>query len=131
MCAKQTVRNLIVRRSEIDAAFTHLVIPQGIMEQLGPAMNSGKSIFLFGYPGNGKTSIAERIARLMRGGIYVPYAVEVGNQIIKVFDPVHHIPIDIPKPRWRAARPTSPRAAWPTTSAGCSAGGPIVRSAAS
>ena len=62
MCAKQTVRNLVVRRSEIDAAFTHLVIPQGIMEQLGPAVNSGKSIFLFGDPGNGKTSIAESLS---------------------------------------------------------------------
>ena len=99
MCAKQTVRNLVVRRSEIDAAFTHLVIPQGIMEQLGPAVNSGKSIFLFGDPGNGKTSIAESLSELMHGGIYVPYAISIGNQVVKVFDPVHHIPIDIPKPR--------------------------------
>jgi len=99
MCGRQTVRNLVVRRSEIDAAFTHLVIPQGIMEQLGPAVNSGKSIFLFGDPGNGKTSIAESLSELMHGGIYVPYAITIGNQVVKVFDPVHHIPIDVPKPR--------------------------------
>ena len=99
ICGKQTVRNLVVRRSEIDAAFTHLVIPAPIMEQLGPAVNSGKSIFLFGDPGNGKTSIAESLAELMHGGIYIPYAVTIGNQIVKIFDPVHHIAIDIPRPR--------------------------------
>ena len=98
MCTRQTVRNLVVRRSEIDAAFTHLVIPQTTMDQLGPAVNSGKSIFLFGDPGNGKTSIAESLSELMHGGIYVPYAITVGNQVVKVFDPVHHVPIDVPKP---------------------------------
>jgi hypothetical protein len=99
MCSKQTVRNLVVRRSEIDAAFTHLVIPGNIFEQLGPAVNSGKSIFLFGDPGNGKTSIAESLSELMHGGIYVPYAITVGNQVVKVFDIVHHVPVDVPKPR--------------------------------
>jgi predicted ATPase with chaperone activity len=62
-------------------------------------VNSGKSIFLFGDPGNGKTSIAESLSELMHGGIYVPYAITVGNQVVKVFDIVHHVPIDVPRPR--------------------------------
>ena len=99
ICMRQTVRNLVVKKSELDGAVTHLVLSPTIMEQLGPAVNSGKSIFLFGDPGNGKTSIAESLAVLMGGGIYVPYALKIDNQVVKIFDPVHHQPIDIPKPR--------------------------------
>ncbi len=60
------------------------------IERVGPAVNSASSIFLFGYAGNGKTSIAERITRLMGDAIYIPYAIEADGQLIKVFDPIVH-----------------------------------------
>ena len=60
------------------------------IEQLGPAINSAKSMFLYGDSGNGKTNMAESIARMLGGDLYVPYAVDVGGQIIVVYDPVYH-----------------------------------------
>jgi hypothetical protein len=86
----QTVKKLIVTRRSIRAAFQDLVISDEVYNEIGPAINSTASIFFFGYPGNGKTSIAERITRLMGDTIYVPHAVEANGQIIKVFDPILH-----------------------------------------
>jgi predicted ATPase with chaperone activity len=81
---------MIVTRRSIERAFQDLVITPEVYNEIGPAINSAASIFLFGFPGNGKTSIAERITRLMGDDIFVPYAVEVNGQIIKVFDPIVH-----------------------------------------
>jgi hypothetical protein len=61
--------------------------------EIGPAINSAQSIFFFGYPGNGKTSVAERITRLMGDAIYIPYAVEANGQVIKLYDPIQHTAI--------------------------------------
>jgi predicted ATPase with chaperone activity len=69
----------------------HLVVNDIMLERLGPAVNSGRSIFLYGAPGNGKTVIAESIGQVVLGAeMYIPYAVEVGSMVIKVFDPVSH-----------------------------------------
>ena len=89
----QTVRKLVVTRRSIRKAFEDLVITDAVLNEIGPAINSAASIFFFGYPGNGKTSIAERITRLMGDAIYVPHAVEANGQIIKVFDPILHTPV--------------------------------------
>jgi hypothetical protein len=86
----QTIKRLVVTRRSIRRAFEDLVITDESFNEIGPAINSAQSIFFFGYPGNGKTSIAERITRLMGDAIYVPYAIEVNGQIIKVFDPIQH-----------------------------------------
>ena len=86
--AAQSVRNFVVTRRTIEAAFRDMVITPAVFNEIGPAINSAASVFLFGPPGNGKTSIAERITRLMGDDIYVPHAVEVSGQLIKVFDPV-------------------------------------------
>ena len=86
----QSIRNLVVTRRTIRKAFADLVISDAILNEVGPAINSGASVFLFGYPGNGKTSIAERITRLMGDAIYLPYAVEADGQIIKIYDPIVH-----------------------------------------
>ena len=88
-----TVKKMVVTRRSIRKAFEDLVITDEVLNEIGPAINSAQSIFFFGYPGNGKTSIAERITRLMGDAIYVPHAIEVGGQIIKVFDPVQHTPV--------------------------------------
>jgi hypothetical protein len=93
--AAQTIRNLIVTRRSIQRAFQDLVITPEVFNEIGPAVNSAASIFLFGYPGNGKTSLAERITRLMGDDIYIPFAVEANGAIIKLYDPIVHQRIDV------------------------------------
>ena len=90
---QQSVRNLHAGREQIRRGFSHLVLDDDVLESLGPAINSASSLFLYGDPGNGKTVIAEAIAGLLGGDIYIPYAVEVGGQIMVLFDPVHHKPV--------------------------------------
>jgi predicted ATPase with chaperone activity len=87
---RQTIRNVVVTREALAAAFSGLVFNQQTLDQVGPAINSGRSIFLFGPPGNGKTTIAEVSSTLLGGNIYVPYAVMVEGQIIRVYDEAHH-----------------------------------------
>jgi predicted ATPase with chaperone activity len=86
----QSIKKLIVTRLSIQRAFEDLIISDAVFNEIGPAMNSGASIFFFGYPGNGKTSIAERITRLMGDSVYIPYAIEANGQIIKIHDPILH-----------------------------------------
>jgi hypothetical protein len=64
------------------------------MEQCGPALNSGRAMLLYGPPGNGKTTVAQRFASVFSDVIYVPYAVVVEGQIIRVHDPSIHLPLD-------------------------------------
>lgn len=90
----QSVRKMVVTRRSIQKAFEDLVITDDVFNEIGPAVNSAASIFFFGYPGNGKTSIAERITRLMGDAIFIPHAVEANGQIIKVFDPILHTVIE-------------------------------------
>ncbi|HSM55255.1 MAG TPA: hypothetical protein VK879_03795 [Candidatus Sulfomarinibacteraceae bacterium] len=72
-------------------ALSHLVLDEPVFSKIGPAVNSGKSIFLYGPPGNGKTSIAESIGRMiLRDDIYIPYAIYVEGQIIVLFDEINH-----------------------------------------
>ena len=61
-----------------------------MLRRVGPAVNSARSIFLYGPPGNGKTTIAERMARLLGGSVYLPYAVFADGQIIRVYDQINH-----------------------------------------
>ncbi len=90
----QTIKSLIVTRQSIRKAFADLIISDLMLNNIGPAVNSASSIFFFGAAGNGKTSIAERITRLMGDSIFVPYAVEADGQIIKLFDPINHEAVD-------------------------------------
>ena len=90
---RQSIGNVSVTQEEVAKAFASMVIPRATLGQLGPAINSGRSIFLFGPPGNGKTTIAEIMVSLLRGEVVLPYAVEIDQQVIKVFDQVYHRPI--------------------------------------
>jgi predicted ATPase with chaperone activity len=72
------------------------VIADALLNQLGPAINSGRSIFLFGHAGNGKTSIAETVAKLMSDALLIPHAVVIDGQVLRVFDPIHHDRIPVP-----------------------------------
>jgi hypothetical protein len=91
----QTIRNFVVTRRNIEHAFQDLIMTPDLLNEIGPAINSASSVFLFGYPGNGKTSMAERVTRLMGDSIFVPYAIEINDHIIKVFDPVVHTAIEV------------------------------------
>jgi predicted ATPase with chaperone activity len=88
---EQTMGNVVVHQRTMRQALSHLVINEETFAQLGPAVNSGRSVFLFGHPGNGKTAIAESIGEMILGdAMYIPYAVEIGGQIIRVFDYINH-----------------------------------------
>ncbi len=91
--AAQSLKNITVNSDRLREAFDGLVFDEGILEKIGPAVNSGRSIFLYGPPGNGKTSICERIVQSFGGAIFTPYAIEVKGQIIKVFDEFNHVQI--------------------------------------
>jgi hypothetical protein len=86
-------------KERIAHGFTHLVVSPETLDQLGPAVNSGKSIFLYGPPGNGKTVVAEGIGRALGGDMYVPFALDVDGQIITIFDPVNHVRLDDETPQ--------------------------------
>jgi predicted ATPase with chaperone activity len=70
------------------------VISQAVLDQLGPAINAGHSMFVYGPPGNGKTVISQAIRKLLTGDIAIPHAIEVEGSIIRFFDPVNHEPIE-------------------------------------
>ncbi len=101
-----------VNRQKLRQALSDLVLTDVLLDQLGPAIISQAALFLYGSTGNGKTSLAERLVRLYEDDILLPYAVEVDNQIIILYDPVVHERIggdeDEPTsdPRWvRCRRP--------------------------
>lgn len=100
----QTVRSVVVTADNIRSAFADLIIKDDILDQLGPAVNSGSSLFLFGAPGNGKTAIAERLTKLMGDSIYIPFAVEVDGYVIKLFDSLSHLAVEETPDRSRDAR---------------------------
>jgi hypothetical protein len=85
-----------VDRQVLSTGFEHLIVNKAMLDQLGPAVNSGKSLFLYGAPGNGKTVIAEGIGRALGTEMFVPYAVDVDGQTITMFDPVNHEPLSAP-----------------------------------
>jgi hypothetical protein len=79
-----------IDRDRLSRGFEHLVVNQAMYDRLGPAVNSGKSLFLYGAPGNGKTVVAEGIGRALGTDMHIPYAVDVDGQTITMYDPVSH-----------------------------------------
>jgi predicted ATPase with chaperone activity len=75
---------------DLRRAFADLLVSERILHRLGPAVNSGRGLFLYGAPGNGKSSIAERITRAFGPTIWIPRALGVDGEIIRLFDPVNH-----------------------------------------
>ena len=89
----QKLTNELVTPEKIQAVTQGLQFDARIMEQAGPALNSGRAMLLYGPPGNGKTTVAQRFASVFSDVIYVPYAVMVEGQIIRVHDPSIHLPL--------------------------------------
>ena len=79
-----------VDRNRLSTGFTNLIVSQGMYDLLGPAVNSGKALFLYGAPGNGKTVVAEGIGRALGSDMHVPHAIDVDGQVITMLDPVNH-----------------------------------------
>jgi predicted ATPase with chaperone activity len=77
-------------RNRVREAFSHLVLSDRVLDQLGPAINARHSMFVYGPPGNGKTVISQAIRKLLGGEIAIPHALEVEGNIIRLFDPVNH-----------------------------------------
>ncbi len=89
----QKPTNERISAERIRKAVSELTLADSIVEQTGPALNSGRAILLYGPPGNGKTSVALRFASVFHDVIYVPYAIMIEGQIIRFHDPSVHIPI--------------------------------------
>lgn len=88
--AAQTIEGQVVTAKELRQAFDGLIINAEMLNKLGPAINSGRGMFLFGEPGNGKTSIAERVTGAFGSTVWVPRAIQVDGDIMRVFDPSVH-----------------------------------------
>jgi len=80
-----------VDRDRLSRGFESLIVSRGMYDKLGPAVNSGKALFLYGKPGNGKTVIAEGIGRALGSDMHIPHAIDVDGQTITMFDPVNHV----------------------------------------
>ena len=87
---RQKVKDVNIRREDLESSLSHLVMPDGMLDQLGPAVNSGKSILLFGPPGNGKSSIANGIRDSLGDNIFLPKFLEYSGQVISLYDPIIH-----------------------------------------
>jgi len=102
---RQSITHSKVTQDIVTQGFSNMVLNPKVFDVLGPAINSAQSIFLYGGPGNGKTFMAETIAKLLGGALYIPYAVEVDGQILVLYDPVYHheVPEEEPEgdiPAW-------------------------------
>lgn len=89
---QQTIHSTVADEPVVKQGFKNLVLREGLFRQLGPAINSGRSIFLYGPPGTGKSSVSQGIGELFRDEIYIPWSVLAHGQIIQVFDPITHEP---------------------------------------
>ncbi len=88
--ADQSVRRHPISPDRLRDGLTHLVLGSEFIDRLGPGVNSGTSVFLYGPPGNGKTEVAHSVARVMGTPTYVPYAVDFGGQVVQIYDPLCH-----------------------------------------
>jgi hypothetical protein len=96
-----------VNRARVHDTFSHLVLSDTVLDHLGPALNARQAVFLYGPPGNGKTTIAESAASLLGPPVFIPRALYVHGEVIRLYDPIHHQPIERELPphdnRWQLA----------------------------
>lgn len=87
---RQSVRDIKMTRPDLLRGMGHLILPEDLIDNLGPAVSSGRSILMYGPPGNGKSSISNGIRTALGDKIYVPRAIEYAGQVITVYDPIVH-----------------------------------------
>ena len=87
---RQSIRNIHITRQQLTDAMGHLILPPELLGNLGPAVGAGRSILMYGPPGNGKSSISNGIRDAMGDKIYIPHAIEYAGQVITVYDPIVH-----------------------------------------
>ncbi|WP_439522341.1 ATPase [Marivita sp.] len=87
---RQSIRNIHISRQQLTDAMGHLILPADLLGNLGPAVGAGRSILMYGPPGNGKSSISNGIRDAMGDKIYIPHAIEYAGQVITVYDPIVH-----------------------------------------
>ena len=87
---RQSIRNIQITRDQLTNAMGHLILPDSLLDHLGPAVGAGRSILMYGPPGNGKSSISNGIRDAMGDKIFVPRAIEYSGQVITVYDPIVH-----------------------------------------
>jgi len=87
---KSQTAKVNLNRQLLKETLSDLILTDGFLDELGPALVSHTSLFLYGPTGNGKTSVAERLSRVYEDSILVPYAVEFDGQIIVLYDPAIH-----------------------------------------
>lgn len=92
----QSVHRAVVSRETLAAAFDGVVIHASVLDQLGPAMHSGRPIFIYGPAGTGKTYIGQKLAALLGGSVLIPHAIAAGDYVIQLFDPALHHPVAAP-----------------------------------
>ncbi len=90
----QKIANERINREQLTASFDNLAITREFVDNVGPAINAGRSILLYGPPGNGKTTVAVRMSQTFTNVIYIPYAVYIDGQIMKLFDPTVHFIVE-------------------------------------
>lgn len=90
----QSVQNCKITRPTVTAAFEGVTVKEALLDQLGPAMHSGRAIMIYGLPGTGKTYICKRLTRLLGEAIFLPYAICVGESIVQIYDPLIHQSIE-------------------------------------
>ncbi|SDW63765.1 ATPase [Celeribacter indicus] len=88
---RQSVRNMKITREALLRAMGHLILPPALLDQIGPAVGAGRSILMYGPPGNGKSSISNGIRDALGDLIYVPRAIEYNGSVITVYDPLMHV----------------------------------------
>ena len=86
----QSVRGCTVTREHMQKAFTDVILDPAMLDRLGPAVNSGKAIFVYGVPGTGKTFVTQKLARLFDDMCVIPHAIAVGDTVIRVYDSSLH-----------------------------------------
>jgi len=84
-----------IDRERLGQGFQHLIVGDEVLEQLGPAVNMGKGVFLYGPPGNGKTVLAEGMGRSLGGDMFIPHAIDIEGQVMTMFDPINHESLEV------------------------------------